>query len=58
MARAHDAAEAEALFMDEPKFQQNHRSNILNPNYTIVGIGVARYPEGTLYITEEFAQLR
>lgn len=58
VARAHDAAEAEALFMDEPKFQQNHRSNILNPNYTIVGIGVARDSEGTLYITEEFAQLR
>lgn len=58
VARARDAAEAEALFMDEPRFQQNHRSNILNPNYTIVGIGVARDFEGTLYITEEFAQTR
>lgn len=58
VARARDAAEAEALFMDEPRFQQNHRSNILNPNYTIVGIGVARDSEGTLYITEEFAQTR
>jgi uncharacterized protein YkwD len=58
VARARDAAEAEALFMDEPKFQQNHRANILNPNYTIVGIGIARDSEGTLYITEEFAQLR
>jgi uncharacterized protein YkwD len=58
VARARDAAEAESLFMDEPKFQQNHRSNILNPNYSIVGIGVTRDSEGTLYITEEFAQLR
>jgi uncharacterized protein YkwD len=58
VARARDAAQAEALFMDEPKFQQNHRSNILNPNYSIVGIGVARDSEGTLYITEEFAQTR
>jgi len=58
IARAHDAAEAESLFMDEPKFQPNHRSNILNPNYTIVGIGVARDSEGALYITEDFAQLR
>ncbi len=58
VARASDAAEAESLFMDEPKFQQNHRANILNPNYTIVGIGVAKDSEGTLYITEEFAQLR
>lgn len=58
VARARDVAEAEALFMDEPRFQQNHRANILNPNYTIVGIGVARDSEGNLYITEEFAQLR
>lgn len=58
VARAHDAAQAEAMFMDEPKYQQNHRANILNPNYTIVGIGVARDSEGALYITEEFAQLR
>lgn len=58
VACARDVAEAEALFMDEPRFQQNHRANILNPNYTIVGIGVARDSEGTLYITEEFAQLR
>jgi uncharacterized protein YkwD len=58
VARARDAAEAESLFMDEPRFQQNHRSNILNPNYTIVGIGAARDSEGALYITEEFAQTR
>ena len=58
VARVRDAAEAEELFMDEPKFQQNHRSNILNPNYTHVGVGVARDSEGTLYITADFAQLR
>jgi uncharacterized protein YkwD len=58
VARVRDAAEAEELFMDEPKFQQNHRANILNPNYTHVGVGIARDSEGTLYITADFAQLR
>jgi uncharacterized protein YkwD len=50
--------EAESLFMNEPKFQQNHRWNILNVNYTHVGVGVARARDGSLYITQEFAQLR
>lgn len=50
-------SEAESLFMNEPKFQQNHRWNILNVNYTHVGVGVARAPDGSLYVTQEFAQL-
>ena len=50
--------EAESRFMNEPKFQQNHRWNILNVKYTHVGVGIAQAPDGSLYITQEFAQLR
>jgi uncharacterized protein YkwD len=56
IAKCRDVAEAEALFMDEPKFQQNHRGNILNSSYTHIGVGIARGPDGTLYITQEFVQ--
>jgi uncharacterized protein YkwD len=56
IAKCRDVAEAEAIFMDEPKFRQNHRGNILNAAYTHIGIGIARGPDGTLYITQEFAQ--
>ena len=51
-------SEAESLFMNEPKFEHNHRWNILNVNYTHVGIGVARASDGSLYITQEFVQQR
>jgi uncharacterized protein YkwD len=56
IAKCRDVAEAEAIFMNEPKFRQNHRGNILNPEYTHVGIGIARGPDGTLYITQEFVE--
>jgi uncharacterized protein YkwD len=52
-----DIAQAEATFMDEPKFQQNHRSNILNTEYTHVGVGISKGPDGMIYITQEFAGL-
>jgi uncharacterized protein YkwD len=58
IANCSGVSEAESRFMNEPKFQQNHRWNILNASYTHVGIGVARAPDGSLYITQEFAQLR
>ncbi|HEY4949090.1 MAG TPA: CAP domain-containing protein [Candidatus Acidoferrales bacterium] len=58
IANCRGVSEAESTFMNEPKFQQNHRWNILNVNYTHVGVGVARAPDGSLYITQEFAQLR
>jgi len=45
---------AEAAFMDEPRFQHNHRANILNPSYTDVGVGVVKGPDGSLYITQDF----
>jgi uncharacterized protein YkwD len=58
IANCGSVSEAESLFMNEPKFQQNHRWNILNVNYTHVGVGVARGLDGSLYVTQEFAQLR
>jgi len=45
---------AEAAFMNEPRFQSNHRANILNANYTDVGIGIVQGPKGSLYITQDF----
>jgi len=50
--------QAEAAFMSEPRFQPNHRANILNPDYTHVGVGIAKGADGMFYITQEFAQLR
>jgi uncharacterized protein YkwD len=58
IAKVQDVPQAERLFMDEPKFQQNHRANILKPEYTRVGVGIARGRDGALYITQEFAELR
>jgi uncharacterized protein YkwD len=49
---------AEGLFMAEPRFEHNHRANILNPAYNHVGIGIARAADGSFYITQEFAQVR
>jgi uncharacterized protein YkwD len=46
--------DAENDLMDEPRFQQNHRGNILNPAYTDVGIGIVQGPNGDLYITQDF----
>jgi uncharacterized protein YkwD len=45
---------AEAAFMNEPRFQHNHRANILNPSYTDVGIGIVKGRDGGLYITQDF----
>jgi uncharacterized protein YkwD len=58
IAKVDTIAGAESAFMDEPKFQPNHRGNILNPDYTHVGVGVARGANGMLYITQEFAEYR
>jgi uncharacterized protein YkwD len=57
IAKAGSAAQAETLFMDEPKFQPNHRGNILDPKYNRIGIGIARAADGSLYITQEFAEI-
>jgi uncharacterized protein YkwD len=45
---------AEAAFMNEPRFVENHRANILSAKYTEVGIGVVIAPNGQLYITQDF----
>jgi uncharacterized protein YkwD len=58
IANCRGVNEAESLFMSEPKFQQNHRWNILNVKYTHVGVGIVQAPDGSLYITQDFAQLR
>ena len=47
-------ARAEAAFMLEPPFTQNHRANILSSNFTEVGIGIVQAPDGSLYITQDF----
>lgn len=57
IAKAADPTQAEGMFMDEPKFQPNHRGNILKPDYNRVGIGIAKAADGSLYITQEFAQI-
>jgi uncharacterized protein YkwD len=58
IAKEQNVMLAEAALMNEPKFQSNHRANILNPNFTIVGIGIVTGPDGALYITQEFVQVR
>lgn len=47
-------ARAEAAFMNEPRFTENHRANILNPDFTDVGIGIVQAPDGRIYITQDF----
>lgn len=57
IAKVIDPTQGEEMFMDEPKFQPNHRGNILRRDYNRVGIGIAKAPDGFLYITQEFAQV-
>lgn len=45
---------AEAAFMDEQRFVKNHRSNILSPDFTEIGIGIVYGPNGSVYITQDF----
>ena len=45
----------EDSFMNEPECSQNHRSNILQRNFTHVGVGVYQCPDGWIYITQDFA---
>jgi uncharacterized protein YkwD len=56
LAITQSIAQAEAAFMNEAKFQDNHRGNIVNKTFTSVGIGIAVGQDGTIYITEEFVQ--
>jgi uncharacterized protein YkwD len=51
-------AKAEAAFMNEAKFKENHRDNIVSKAFTHVGIGIAVGQDGMIYITEEFVQVQ
>jgi uncharacterized protein YkwD len=46
-------ADTEAAFM-----RNVHRHNILNPQFSHVGIGIVRLPNGSLYVTQVFAEER
>lgn len=56
IAKNFTVAAAEAAFMNEPRFENNHRGNILNPRYNYIGVGIARGADGMVYVTQEFAQ--
>jgi uncharacterized protein YkwD len=56
IAIAASVAAAETGFMNEPRFQQNHRWNILNSEYTDVGVGIVRAPNGEYYVTQDFIE--
>lgn len=45
-----DVTTAEKAFMNSP----GHRANILNPNYTEVGIGVRYNSQGSVYVVQNF----
>ena len=47
-----DVNDFERAWMESP----GHRENILNPDYTVVGIGIAQGPDGLYYATQDFAQ--
>lgn len=49
-------AQAEASLMNEPRYQQNHRWNILNLKYTDVGVGIVLGRDGEYYITQDFME--
>lgn len=45
---------AESSFMNEAGGIRNHRSNILSPKFTGVGVGIVAGAGGQLYITQDF----
>jgi uncharacterized protein YkwD len=47
-----DESSIENAFMNSPE----HRANILNPDYTQVGIGTATGSDGRLYVTQDFRE--
>lgn len=56
IAIARTVAQAESEFMNEPRHQENHRWNILNPDYTEVGVGIVRASNGEYFITQDFIE--
>jgi uncharacterized protein YkwD len=53
VARAASATLAHRALWASP----SHRSNLLEPNYQVVGIGVVRDEDGTVWVSELFAKL-
>jgi uncharacterized protein YkwD len=51
-----NAAGCQQAMMAEPKNQENHRSNILDPKHVTVGVGIAVSANGVVYMTEEFSR--
>jgi uncharacterized protein YkwD len=45
-----------ASVFDDWMKSRRHRENILNPEYTEIGIGVVRTPQGEFYYTQDFAR--
>jgi uncharacterized protein YkwD len=45
----------DSIMMNEPPNQANHRSNILDPKHSTVGVGMIRAANGRLYAVEEFS---
>ncbi len=56
IAKSRDVIRAQGAFMNEPPLGHNHRANILDPDFTHVGIGIVRGLDGMFYITQEFIQ--
>jgi uncharacterized protein YkwD len=51
----YDPLDAQALFMNEPDNNpHNHRGHILDPNNHYVGVGIAKAPDNTLIVVQEF----
>lgn len=53
VAMAPSVEQIENMIMREPPFQQNHRANVLDRNFTEVGIGVATHGN-EVFVTEDF----
>lgn len=56
IAKNFSVPQAEEAFMNEPRFESNHRANILNPKFNYIGVGVFQGPDGMVYVTQDFAQ--
>jgi len=55
LARGYPSVESStAAFMDEPRFQANHRGAILSSQFTHAGVGVIPDPRGGLVVVQLF----
>lgn len=55
MGTSLDADQANDMWMNEPKCEMNHRSNLLSRWFTHVGVGVYECSDGSVYFTQDFA---